>query len=253
MSSITRSEIERFIAAMRKDFPFPEKLPVGDYSYLNVCKIVNTCINPGAEILDFGSGPCDKTVVLSKMGYKCYACDDLNDNWHKESNNRNLIMEFARINNVNFRLVQNSIPDFADGKFDMIMLHDVIEHLHESPKNLLERLKSFLKPGGYFFITVPNAVNIRKRLAVLFGRTNLPPFDEYYSYQGIWRGHIREYVKDDLVKLCRNLGLEKVELRGCDNMLEKVPRILHRPYLAFTNVFDGLKDSLLLLAKKTEY
>lgn len=246
---LSKIELQDLIDGMRTSFPFPDKLPPGDFSYLNICAVVSRYLKSGCEILDFGSGPCDKTALLSKLGYHCCACDDLRDNWHLEDDNRVKILEFAKANEVKFYSAESGIPDFSGKKFDMIMLHDVVEHLHDSPAFLLTELLKHLKPGGFLFITVPNAVNLRKRIAVVLGNTNLPPFKEYYHYPGAWRGHIREYVKGDLKMLNEFLGLKKIELRGCDHMLEKVPEKLRRPYVAFTNLFDGLKDSLMLLAQ----
>ena len=134
----------------------------------------------------------------------------------------------------------------------MIMLHDVLEHLHDSPRDLLNDLLELAKPGGLLFLTIPNAVNIRKRVNVVFGQTNLPAFEGYYWYPGSWRGHIREYVKNDFVKLSEYLNLEVLELRGCDHMLEKLPRIIHPAYLLVTSVFQGWKDSWMLVAKKKQ-
>ena len=134
----------------------------------------------------------------------------------------------------------------------MIMLHDVLEHLHDSPRDLLNDLLELAKPDGLLFVTVPNAVNIRKRIAVVFGKTNLPRFEGYYWYPESWRGHIREYVRGDLVKLCEYLNLEVLELRGCDHMLEKLPRRIRRAYLLVTSIFRGWKDSWLLVARKRQ-
>ncbi len=132
----------------------------------------------------------------------------------------------------------------------MIMLHDVLEHLHNSPRELLVLLLQFLKEDGLLFITVPNAVNIRKRIDVLRGRTNLPDYGGYYWYPGEWRGHVREYVHSDLVLLTKFLGLQLISVHGCDHMLAKVPLFLRPLYLKITDVFDGLKDSWLLIARK---
>jgi SAM-dependent methyltransferase len=46
--------------------------------------------------------------------------------------------------------------DIADlgGKFDLIVLKDVIEHIHDQQK-LIEKLKSFLKPGGVIYFGFP--------------------------------------------------------------------------------------------------
>jgi SAM-dependent methyltransferase len=203
--------------------------------------------------LDFGSGPCDKTAILQLLGFDCSAYDDLQDDWHQNAGNRERIMSFTRECGINFKLATDYSLPFDKNHFDMVMMHSVIEHLHDSPRELLNNLLELTKPGGLLFITVPNAVNIRKRIAVLAGRTNLTDFEEYYWHPDPWRGHIREYVKDDLVKLAEYLNLKVLEIRGCDHMLEDRLSTLSRPvFLFLTNMFRGWKDSWLLVAKKKE-
>ena len=245
--------IKDSIKKLYKEFPFKNYLPKDSCAHLNVANSVKSVLPKGAKILDFGSGPCDKTAVLQMMGYECHAFDDLMDDWHQKDNAREKILEFAKNTGIKFYLPDdrnNAEFPFIENQYDMIMLHDVIEHLHESPKELLEKLVKNLKPGGFLFISVPNAVNVRKRLAVIAGKTNYPPFACYYNYPGIWRGHIREYVKNDLEQTCNFLGLTKIVLKGCDHMLEKVPSFARVPYKIFTGVFDSLKDSCMLIARK---
>jgi SAM-dependent methyltransferase len=132
----------------------------------------------------------------------------------------------------------------------MVMLHDVLEHLHGSPRDLLNDLLELTKPGGLLFVTVPNAANIKKRIELLFGRTNMHDFASYYWYPGPWRGHNREYVRNDLVELSACLDLDVLELRGCDHMLQKVPGVVRPAYLLATRFLQGWKDSWLLVARK---
>ena len=127
---------------------------------------------------------------------------------------------------------------------------DVIEHLHNSPRELLSSLVEIIKPCGYIFISVPNAVNIRKRLFVLFGKTNMPSYKLFYWSYGVWRGHVREYVKDDLIKLSEYLGVHVLELRGADHMLHKLPNFIIPFYKSITTIFPGWKDSWILTARK---
>ncbi len=237
-------------------FPFKEYMLTGDKlinaSYSNVAKTVLRYLKPGAKILDFGCGPCDKTAVIQSLGFSCSAYDDLQDPWHCSGNNRQLIIKFAKQIGIDFHLADEQQWRFSENEFDMIMLHDVLEHLHDSPKGLINNLIPLLKTGGFLFITVPNAVNLRKRISVLFGSTNLPCFSGYYWSQSPWRGHVREYVKEDLMLMCRFSGLNIVELHGCDHMLQKLPHSLRPIYLALTSVFSGFKDTLLLVAQKPE-
>jgi len=245
--------IEDAIRDVIRRFPFdgymtPESAEKGAYS--NIARTVMGYIPPGSKILDFGCGPCDKTAILQGLGYKCSAFDDLEDDWHKLPGNREKIMSFASDCGIDFKLADGRPFPFEKESFDLVMLNDVLEHLHDSPRDILNDLVQLAKPEGLVLITVPNAVNIRKRLDVVFGRTNLPRFDGFYWYPGNWRGHVREYVKGDLARLSEFLDLEILELRGCDHMLEKLPRRIVPAYLLTTTLFQGWKDSWIMVSRK---
>ncbi len=220
-------------------------------AYANIAETALRHLRPGARVLDFGCGPCDKAAVLQELGFSCSAYDDLQDHWHNIDGNREKIIAFARECGIDLRLAVAGKLPFEKATFDMVMLNDVLEHLHDSPRDLLNDLLELLVPSGYLLITVPNAVNIRKRIDVFFGRTNLPGFEGYYWSPGAWRGHNREYVKRDLALLSEYLGLEVLELRGCDHMLEKLPRFALPAYRSVTALFPGWKDSWLLVARKS--
>ena len=126
----------------------------------------------------------------------------------------------------------------------------VIEHLHDSPRDLLNDLLECVRTEGYLYITVPSAVNIRKRLSVLRGQTNYPPFDTFYWHPGPWRGHVREYTRGDLQRLASFLGLSVVELHSYHKMLSRIPRAARWVYRWVTAACTGWRDSWLLIAKK---
>lgn len=231
-------------------FPFPGYVEPTAGAYRTIAEVALRYLPRGASVLDFGCGPADKTAVLSELGYRCSAYDDLGDWWHKLDGNREKILEFARAARIDYRPAKPGRLPFEPESFDMAMLHDVLEHLHDSPRDLLNDLTELIKPGGFLFATVPNAVNIRKRLEVLRGRTNMTRFWYFYWLPGEWRGHIREYTKGDLASLSDFLGLERVELRAVDHMLQNVPRRLLTAYMGVTRLFPGFKDSWLLLLRK---
>lgn len=246
---------EEAIQLVIQRFPFEGYMTSGTTTKGVYSAIANTALRylqPGSKILDFGCGPCDKTAVLQFLGFQCSGYDDLYDDWHKIPGNKGRILAFTKECGIDFRLANGNVFPFKRKWFDMIMLHDVLEHLHDSPRDLLNDLLELVKPEGLLFVTVPNAVNIRKRIDVFWGKTNLPRFESYYWYPGSWRGHIREYVRDDLVKLSEYLGLEVLDLKGCDHMLEKLPNVVRPVYLFMTKVFTGCKDSWLLVARKRQ-
>ena len=219
-------------------------------AYSTIGDTVNRYLKPGARILDFGCGPGEKTAILQQLGFQCSGCDDLQEDWHRSPGQRDAILNFMKDAGIDFRLLNGGPLPFEKDYFDMVMLHDVLEHLHNSPRDLLIDLLELAKPEGLLFVTVPNQVNIKKRLKVLRGQTNLTNYATFYWSQAPWRGHIREYVRDDLVKLCEFLGLEVLELRGVDHMLQRIPAKARVPYLMVTKLFPGWKDSWLVVARK---
>lgn len=243
---------EQAIKTAAEMFPFAgymgTQVTIG--AYKNIAEVLLQHLAPGSRLLDFGCGPCDKTAVLQLLGYNCSAYDDLNDDWHLANDNRQKIMQFAGKIGIDFTLANQSPLPYQPESFDGVMLLDVLEHLHDSPRPLLDAVLRLIKPEGLLLITVPNAVNIRKRLHVLTGRTNLPDYGGYYWSNGVWRGHIREYVKDDLRQLASFQNLQILALKGCDHMLDKVPAKMQKFYQFITSIFPGWKDTWLLIARK---
>lgn len=203
-----------------------------------------------ASILDFGSGPGDIAGVLTQLGYSVEAADDLQDPWHKRESSRTKIAEFSRNFGIKFTILDGSPLTWEKESFDMVMLHHVLEHFGDSPRELLNLLLECTKPGGYLFITVPNAVNLRKRLAVLRGKTNHAPYGAYYWTPGPWRGHHREYVRGDLEQLASFLGLEIVALEGYHSMINSLPAKARGLWRLATTVAPGWRDSWYLIARK---
>jgi 2-polyprenyl-3-methyl-5-hydroxy-6-metoxy-1,4-benzoquinol methylase len=243
--------IKDAINLTKAKFPFRDYITLAADAHVNIAKTVMRYLHQGDTLLDFGCGPCDKTAVLQLLGFKCYGYDDYQDAWHKIETHRKKILTFVKDLGINFISQIDAKSSPANETFDMIMLHDVLEHLHDSPRNLLNDLLEMVTPEGYLYITVPNAANIKKRIRVLCGKTNMERFDSYYWYPGQFRGHIREYVKDDLVQLCNFLNLTIIELHGVDHMVDKkLPKYIGIIYKAVTNIFPGWKDSWQLVAKK---
>ena len=244
---------EEAIQTVQEKFPFDGYMDYRKGVYLETAKTILRYLQPGDRILDFGSGPCDRTAVIQTLGFQCSACDDLQDYWHTIEGNRHKIVAFAREFGIDFKLTSGECLPFKRSSFDMLMMHDVLEHLHDSPRHLLNNLLMLVKAGGYFFTTVPNAVSVQRRTYAVLGKTYLPRFEHYYWYPGPWRGHIREYTKDDLVKLSEFLDLDVIELRGHHSRLrklKKLPRIVRLVYLGMTGVFEEWRDCWLLVAKK---
>jgi 2-polyprenyl-3-methyl-5-hydroxy-6-metoxy-1,4-benzoquinol methylase len=234
-------------------FPFPEYIKT-PRNQVDVARQVSRFLPPGSRVLDFGAGPADKTGVVAVVGYDVTAMDDLQDSWHKKPSSRQAILDYAKDIGINYLPISNGeLPPTPDGEFDMVMSHDVVEHLHDPPRYLLNELLQRVRTGGYLYMTVPNAVNIRKRIAVLFGKTNHPVFPVYYWSPIPYRGHLREYTRDDCIHLAKALGLELIEVKGWHQGVKaRVPKGLRTLYLAFSTLAPGTRDSWRLIARKPE-
>jgi SAM-dependent methyltransferase len=242
--------IRRTIDAVTRAFPFHGYMEPMRDAYEAVSANCLRLLRPGSTILDFGAGPCDKAAVLSSLGHECTAIDDLSDDWHQIQGNREKIMNFAGAHNVKL-IVSDVLPsDLPKTFFAMVMMHDVIEHFADSPRSLLLALIELLQPEGFLYITAPNAANLRKRLLILTGRTNYPRYPAYFWSGKVWRGHKREYVKDDLAQLCKFLGLELVLLKGQHHRLRALPAWSRGLFRATLGRIDSLRDTVALIAQK---
>lgn len=246
------SRLDDAIREVSDAFPQAGYLEQGGDAFRNVGAVALDLLPPGARVLDMGAGRCAKAAVLAALGFHVTAYDDLQDP-HLTDDDRRDVRALCDRFGIDLRVHDYTEPrPFESGSFEMAMLHDVLEHLHDSPRALLNELVGYLVPGGLLYVSVPNAVNLRKRLDVLRGRTNLPRFDHYYWHPDPWRGHVREYVRDDLVRLAANLGLEVVRLESGHHMIDKVPARLRGAYRAVTRLVPGWRDTWSLVARKPE-
>jgi hypothetical protein len=73
-------------------------------AYATIASTALRYLEPGARILDFGCGPCDKTAILQRLGFQCAGYDDLQEDWHNQPGQRDTIVRFATECGVDFRL-----------------------------------------------------------------------------------------------------------------------------------------------------
>jgi len=88
------------------------------------------------------------------------------------------------------------------GPYDVIVFAEVIEHLYTAPELVLDYLASLLSPGGVLLLQTPNAVSLRKRVKLAFGRNPFEPIRVSRSNPG----HFREYTLAELAGLLSRAG-----------------------------------------------
>ncbi|HMP84603.1 MAG TPA: methyltransferase domain-containing protein [Verrucomicrobiota bacterium] len=109
-------------------------------------------------------------------------------------------------------VVERGMSDLNE-TFDVVTCFDSMEHWHRSPKKLFHELTGMLADNGRFILSVPNCVNLRKRLSIPFGRGKWSAMKDWYE-PDTFRGHVREPDVDDLRYIAADLGLRDVQILG---------------------------------------
>lgn len=85
---------------------------------------------------------------------------------------------------------------------DLIVMAEVIEHLHISPVFALRCVASWLKSGGYLIIQTPNACALHKRIRMVIGKNPYPMPREVI----VDPAHFREYTVEELISIGGRAG-----------------------------------------------
>ncbi len=109
-------------------------------------------IIPDMEVLEIGCGEAGNLKPFVDLGCKCTGVD-LNES--KIAAGKEFFSDHPNKNNINL-IVQNIYEsgDTLTKRFDIIILRDTIEHIHDQEK-FMHFVKRFLKDDGVFFISYP--------------------------------------------------------------------------------------------------
>jgi SAM-dependent methyltransferase len=148
---------------------------------------------------------------------------------------------------------------------DLIVCTELIEHLSDPPNvifnegfykrgvvSVLQEGFKALKPGGYLFLTTPNAASLLHIKAVLQGD---PPW--------FFNKHVREYTMPEVVALLQEAGFEIVRKHVIHCMsVRNVHHMTDLDYAEYSDIFlqllensypvEGRGDDLFILARKPE-
>lgn len=114
--------------------------------------------------------------------------------------------------------VEDALPELQDGRYDCIILADVLEHLH-NPDNVLSALLDKLHAEGCVVASLPNVQNWAVVVDLLQGRWD-------YSSEGILdRTHLRFFTRRSVCELVWNAGL-RIELLTTKTNSSRVPKSL---------------------------
>lgn len=216
---------------------------------------------PGGSLIDLGGGVSGTNGFLSLNGMDVTIVD-LFQEYYSWSTIKDPIAEqqdylaSLGVKFIHADLVEcNLLDHFAPDSVDSVVTYHTLEHLHHSPRQLLESAMQVLKPGGTLVIEVPNAANLLKRIKLLLGGTNYPNYSAFYEKER-WVGHVREYTVGDLRQVANRLGLASWRIEGKNwygsLYRKKILEFVAKPLDALLQTRPGLCGSLFLIGHKPQ-
>lgn len=161
--------------------------------FRNVGKLIEPT---GGKILDIGSADGIFTkVILDRSKADLVIGIDILSSSVSYAKKR-----FARNKKLQFRKANAENLPFGKGEFDAVFALEVLEHVFE-PKKVLVEIKKVLKKSGYLVILIPTENLLFKIIWFFWVRTR----------GRIWQGtHLQKFDHKKLEKLIKNSGFEIV-------------------------------------------
>src|SRR3989338_2118133 len=181
---------------------------------------------PGVRILDVGCGT-GKLGKLIKSKINCYI------------EGIEIDPEAAKIAQKGYdKIIEINLEELiaqkkllgAIGKYDIIILGDILEHIRQ-PDELLRSCQDVLKDNGYLIASIPNIANWMIRIKLLFGIFN-------YSGGILDEGHVRFFTYKTARRLLQKNGYSIISVTNNNHTIPiKVLGGIWKRLFAFQFVF----------------
>lgn len=164
-----------------------------NFTYRYILRFIDKYVVGKKRVIDVGCGAGTLCFYIANNEIEVLGIDVSSKaiNACQESSRILGLDQFAKFKVVNFP------KESMDGKFDLVILTEVIEHLRDD-KLALEKIFSMLNKGGVAIITTPSLNAPLYRI----GYAN--SFDKKV-------GHLRRYTVKSLTKKCETCGFEVIE------------------------------------------
>lgn len=151
-------------------------------------------ISPGAQILDIGAGYGFFVKAMQAEGYHVHGIE-LSDT------RRQIASQYTGIEIYGLNLLTDTIPDEMKGKYQVVTLFQVLEHITQ-PQLFLKRIQQLLAPEGMLIVEVPN---LQDHMV-----NSCQPYREFF-----WqRAHVSYFSPDVLKNLITVSGYVDIQIYG---------------------------------------
>lgn len=142
------------------------------------------------KILDIGCGAGDNASILKSRGYEL---DGITASMEEFG------VAKKYFNKIFVHNLELGLPVECTGKYDVIIMSHVLEHI-AYPEKLLRDIQKVMLPTSVLIIALPNLMHYRSRIELLIGN-----FD--YQDSGIWDyTHLRWYTLKSSKAMLENMG-----------------------------------------------
>jgi 2-polyprenyl-6-hydroxyphenyl methylase/3-demethylubiquinone-9 3-methyltransferase len=149
------------------------------------------------RILDLGCGTGQLASLMRSAGFQDIDGVDWTD---PASVAPGILSSYRQVD-----LNEHALEDQIDGKYDLIVCSETLEHL-ERPAKVLRTMRQLLNDTGSIYITLPNCANILQRISWLLTGNSY----RYRTEKPGEFGHISLFPSQVLTSLLNRAGLECV-------------------------------------------
>lgn len=199
-----------------------------------------------ARLLDFGSWLGNFSLAANYAGWRVTAAEC----WGRYSPalqpQRQLLLQAG--------ILTVDIDDIQAGflAWDVVLMMSVIEHIPHSPRELLQRVYNFVRPGGYLILDTPNLAYIANRRRLNRGISPYVPIQEQFSTEIPFEGHNREYTADEVEWMLDATGFQVLRTEFYNYSMYGVsyPRLLNARSIIPMSLDPTKRELIFVVARK---
>jgi len=201
----------------------------------------------GYSFVELGAFLGIVSKALSLTGATVVACDI--PEFFARENVRKFYQDMnVKIESFNLRDYQLPFPSSSQ---DCVIACEIFEHLNFNPLPIFAEINRILKPGGYFYIAMPNGSYLPRKIKYLVSGNTTPGFTIEQLFAQLNPNdnmvvglHWREYTLAETIQMISPLGFELIESRTWSNA--SFPKSL------LVRFFPGGGEGLLGIFKKVD-